>query len=411
MKHGRIFAAIVYYLFTFSIGILLALFLPYLLYYYSESVNYIQDLLEDGSYSEALSIVGGYYDDRYVLEEKFGDGGIVLFPAATLEELTEEDGNVIPDRYLRKSYAGFLYGAGDYSVTKTEDNQTKIIITDLEGVVHVVSVLNTDTDDNDTKDTIATLVQNDFVFLDFTEQEVKSIAKIEIIDCNGNEYKQFEGLSLDFGESFFADVTAFVELYNSEYPEGDDLLEQRSNELVRLDEEFRGIDEHYQKSTDGVIKSNADKKSTIVIVVYFICIYIIGDLLVGGKYIIKFGRFLKYKVFKIKPKQKTPKYNEAFGHDYNCKVTLKADVSEVEDFAGSIQVRYSNETSDATFVLLKEKEYSQTVSVKAGEYVNLWVDLDEKYSTKDLPDTLVADGYQMSITFKIQKREKLKSEE
>lgn len=410
MKKAKIFAAVVYYLFTISIGVLMALFLPYLLYYYSESVNYIQESLESGNYQDAISVVGGYYDDRYVLEEKFEGGGVVLFPAVTLQDGIDKDGNEVTDRYLKTSYAGFLYGAKEYWVTKTYDNLAKVIVTDLKGTTHNVAILNTDTDGNDSKDTVATIAQNNFLFLDFTKDAVCSIAKIEFIDCDGNVYQSFE-TSLNYSESFFADVNEFVEVYNQDYPQDEAEQEAVSKELTRIGNEFQAKSEHYQMSSDGVVKSNADKKSAIIVVVYFVCIYIIGDFLVGGRYILKFLRFLNRKVFKIQIKRKAPKYKEAFGHDYNCKITLQADVSEIENFDTSITVRYSNDNGPIEFVLLKANEYQQSLPVKAGEYVNLWVDIAPEYATKDLPDTLEAEGYQKTIQFKILKREKFKSEE
>lgn len=408
MKKGRIFAAIIYYLCTFSLGILMALFLPYLLYYYNESVNYIQEELESGNYANAFSIVGGYYDDRYVFESKFNKGGIVLFSAITLTDDVDADGNTITDRYVRPAYAGFLYGAGDYSVTKTEDNQTKVIVTDLDGTTHVVEILNAAEDSNNT---IGTLDLNDFVYLDFTQEDVKSIAKLEFIDCDGNVYQQFE-LSLDFSQKFFEDVQPFVEFYNSDYSNYEGGVEAFEQQLGVLGNEFTDKDSHYCMSADGVVQSKADTKAAIIVVVYFVCIYAIGDFLVGPKYILKFFRFLNRKVFKIKPrKQKAPKYNEAFGHDYNCKVTLEANISELEDFSESVQVRYSNETNETVFTLTKANGYKSTISTKAGEYVNLWVDMNAEYATQDLPDTLEAEGYQKTILFKIIKREKFKSEE
>lgn len=408
MNKSRIFAAIIYYLCTFTLGILMALFLPYMLYYYSESVNYIQDELESGNYANAMSIVGGYYDDRYVFDSKFNKGGIVLFSAITLTDGVDADGNTISDRCVRPSYAGFLYGAGDYSVTKSEDNQTKVIVTDLEGNTHTVQILNADEENSNT---IGTLDSNEFVYLDFTREEVGSIAKLEFIDCDGNVYQRFE-LSLKFDEKFFEDVQPFVEFYNSDYTSYEGGVEAFENQLGVLGNEFTAKDTHYCMSTDGVVQSKADTKSAIIVVVYFVSIYIIGDFLVGPRYILKFARFLNRKVFKIKPrKQKAPKYSEAFGHDYNCKVTLEADISELEDFSESVQVRYSNETNEAVFNLMKANGYKSTISTKAGEYVNLWVDMNAEYATQDLPDTLEAEGYQKTILFKIIKREKFKSEE
>ena len=80
MKKGSLFAKIVYYLFTFSLGIMLAIFLPFIYMYDGEALNIIQDALEIENYTQAMSKVGGYYNTETVLNEKFtSGGGIVLF--------------------------------------------------------------------------------------------------------------------------------------------------------------------------------------------------------------------------------------------------------------------------------------------------------------------------------------------
>lgn len=409
MKKGRIFAAVVYYLFMFFIGILMALFLPYFYMYYGESVNYIQQSLEGGQFSDAMSVVGGYYDERYVFQQNFDNGGIVVFPAATLKDGMDSDGNTITDRYLQYSYGVFVYDVDDYNVTKTDDNKTIVIVTDVAGNGKKVDILNTDTDNNGTKDTIATVIQNGFLYVDLVKSEVDSVTKIELIDCDGNVYRSVVLTSaLDFSENFFHDVAEFVDLYNSPYPPTDAEMEKLEDKLYEADAKLRSLDEHYKKSTDGVVKSNADKKSTVAVVIYFVCVYIIGDLLVGKRYTVKFVKFVLVKVFKVKFKPKKPKYEEpAFGSDYNCQVTLQADFTELVDgkFDSGVQIRYTRDGVETAFTLLKDNNYTQTISLKAGCYVNLWVDLDSRYATQNLPDTLIAEGYRKIIKFKILKRE------
>lgn len=409
MKKGRIFAAVVYYLFMFFIGILMALFLPYFYMYYGESVNYIQQSLEGGQFSDAMSVVGGYYDERYVFQQNFDNGGIVVFPAATLKDGMDSDGNTITDRYLQYSYGVFVYNVGDYNVTKTSDNKTKVVVTDVSGENHKVVILNTDTDSNDTKDTIATVIQNGFLYVDLVKDEIGSITKIELFDCDGNVYCSVELTStLNYSEKFFQDVTEFVDLYNSPYPDTDAEMEKHADKLSQADSKLRSLDEHYKKSTDGVVKSNADKKSTVAVIIYFACVYVVGDLLVGKRYIVKFVKFILVKVFKVEFKPKKPKYDEpVFGSDYNCQVTLQADISEFADegLNSSIQIRYTRDGVETAFTLLKDNNYTQTIPLKAGRYVNLWVDLDSRYATQNLPDTLIAEGYRKNIKFKIIKRE------
>ena len=96
MKHGKLFAKIIYYLFTFTMGIMLAVFLPFILMSDGECLNIMEDSLEEGRYSDAMLLVGGYFDKREVFKSEFENGGgIVLFSSATLvyfdDEETEED--------------------------------------------------------------------------------------------------------------------------------------------------------------------------------------------------------------------------------------------------------------------------------------------------------------------------------
>lgn len=279
----------------------------------------------------------------------------------------------------------------------------------MSGENHKVVILNTDTDSNDTKDTIATVIQNGFLYVDLVKDEIGSITKIELFDCDGNIYCSVELTStLNYSEKFFQDVMEFVDLYNSPYPDTDAEMEKHADKLSQADSKLRSLDEHYKKSTDGVVKSNADKKSTVAVIIYFACVYIVGDLLVGKRYIVKFVKFILVKVFKVEFKPKKPKYDEpVFGSDYNCQVTLQADISEFADegFDSSIQIRYTRDGVETAFTLLKDNNYTQTISLKAGRYVNLWVDLDSRYATQNLPDTLIAEGYRKNIKFKIIKRE------
>ena len=82
MKKGSIFAKIIYYLFVFSFGIILAIFLPFIFMYDGEALNTMQDQLDSGNYTEAMGMVGGYYNKNIVLNASFdAGGGIVLFEA------------------------------------------------------------------------------------------------------------------------------------------------------------------------------------------------------------------------------------------------------------------------------------------------------------------------------------------
>jgi len=397
MKKGKLFAKILYFVFTFIIGILLALFLPYIFMYYGESVNVIQDALNEGRYSDAMALVGGYYDSVPVYQADFErGGGIVIFAAASLiPSEQDEEGNVVEDAKLHKAYSGFLYGTKSYYVTEElGENETKLFVTDSEGKEQTVELLDSDLNEDGVKDCVATYSKLNFLYFDFGQETYGGLKKLSFADKNGDVIIEVD-LNLDFGETFFADVSAFVEEYNRDY---------KSEALPALDEEFRGKNENYAISSAGVAKSGADKKAAAIVVAYFVFIYLVYDFILGSHIIIKFFKWLLVKVFKVKFKTKeTPK--EAFGNDYYCKFTLIADVSELEGFDESVQVRYSDEKEDVTFILLKQDNYTATVSVKAGSYGNLWVDMNEKYLTQNLPDILEVEGYHKQLTFKIIKRE------
>ena len=83
---------------------------------------------------------------------------------------------------------------------------------------------------------------------------------------------------------------------------------------------------------------------------------------------------------------------------------MSLDVSEIEDFSESVQVRYTNTDSELTFELLKENNYTAIERVKAGTYVNAWIDLNRDFAPVDMPENLIVEGYKMSVTIKIIKR-------
>lgn len=398
MKHGKLFAKIVYYLFTFTIGILLAVFLPYILMSDGEHLNMMEDSLDKGNYSDAMMSVGGYFDKEPIFSLKFEEGGgIVLFSAATL--VYSEDEETIDESKIHKAYAGFLYGVKDrYSVTAESKNQTKVIVENGAGETHTVTLLDGDLNDDKVCDTVTTYYTNGFLFLDFDEDTHSSLRKLTFIDKDGQTFKEI-ALTLDYQEQFFTDVNDFLEEYNRDF---------KSENLPALDQAFLEKSENYAKSSLSIVRSRADIKAAVVVVVYFVCVYVIADFLLGYHFIIRFFRWFIYKVCKVKPRKgKKINKKEVFGADYFCQVTFEADVSAVEDFSESVQIRYTGEKGEEiSFLLLKQDEYKTIVRIKAGIYVNMWIDLDKtEYVTQDLPETLEVEGYHKTFRIKILKRE------
>lgn len=400
MSKTRLFAKIVYYVFTFAIGILLALFLPYY-FFESGSLDLMRSNLESGNYSDAMLLVGGYFDKRPVLDVKFEDGGgIVLFESVTLvyeDKSTDEDKPAKANK-LHLSYAGFVYGVKDvYPMTSTVNNQTRLMVTSLSDDTHRVEILDHDTNGDKVYDTNATFVQKGLFFLDLDQATFNSLKQLTFFDKDGNVFADIS-INLDFSGRFFVDVKEFVDEYNNDY---------KSDKLESLDKAFRDKDENYLISSFEVARSQGDHKAAIVVVVYFLCVYILADFLLGTHYIIRFFRWLLVKVFKVKFKSKAPKREEVFGHDYFSQVTFVLDISAVEGFSESVQIRYTDKDGEEiSFLLLKEQDYKVTQRVKAGTYVNMWVDIDKNvYVTQNLPETLEVEGFQKALKIKIIKRE------
>lgn len=397
MKHGKLFAKIVYYLFTLTIGVLLALFLPYILMTDGEYLKIMESSLEKGNYSDAMALVGGYFESPQVFKKDFeGGGGIVIFNAVTLVYSDSEDQK--DEAKIHKSYAGFVYNAKGYNVTANADNQTRLEVTDASEEVHAVTLLDGDSDGNGNVDTITTLYTNGFFFFDLGQDEFPSLRKLTFYDKKGNVYQEVE-LELNYDQQFFTDVNDFVEEYNRDF---------KSDRLTELNNEFLAKSDKYKMSSLGVAQSKADTKAAIIVVAYFVTVYVIADFLLGRRFILRFFKWFLFKVCKIKPKQKKPpQRKEVFGNDYFCQVTFELDVSEVENFSESVQIRYTDEKgAEISFILLKQENYQTTQRIKAGTYVNMWIDLNkDKYGTQDLPDALYVEGYRKTFKIKILKRE------
>lgn len=404
----KIFPKIIYYLFTFSIGLILAFTLPMVMAMLEVPKETQRSLLE-GEYYKAMELVGGFFNKEHAFQQDFEEGGgIVLFEAATLVYNTKEEGDKTKDEtQLHKSYAGFVYGIKDtFPANGTGENKTVLTVTDALGETHDIALLDKDSDGDKINDSVGTLAPYGFIYLDLDINSVKSISKLTFKDKNGNVFKNIDvaaelGRTLDYSETFFADVNEFITCYNVAYGKDTAITEDEGKELQRLGSEFKAKSENYLESSAGDTKSIGDKKSVAIIVSYFVFIYIVADFLVGRHYIIRFFKWLIGKIRKNKPVEEK---KEVFGHDYYSQVTVSLDVGDLEDFSESVQVRYSNVDREVTFLLLKDENYTSTQRVKAGTYLNPWIDLNRDYAPVDLPDNLVVEGYRKEVKIKIIKR-------
>lgn len=401
----NIFPKIIYYIFTFALGVLLA----FGLYGYHAVFEVPQKVLADmnqylvdGSYDKAMELVGGYFNREYVFQQSFEDGvGIVLFEAATptndpASVGSSEDDSKPAMTKMHKSYAGFIYGLkGLYDVVGESDNQTRLVVTNLDNVRHVVTLIDTDMDSNDVKDSISTMTSQGLIFLDLDLDTHTTLSKLEFYDAKGNVFRSIE-LNLDYSGVFFTDVNEFYEEYNRDY---------KSEKLIELSQTFLSKNDNYGISIESPRYKETDVKGILIVVAYFVVIYIIADFLVGRRYILKLCRWLHYKTpWGKKAAQKRPVNKEVFGHDYYSQVTMSLDLSELPDFNESVQVRYTNTDVEISFILMKDNGYTVTERIKAGTYVNAWMEINKDYAPVDMPENLIVEGYKMDVKIKILKR-------
>ena len=435
MKRSKTFAKVVYYLFTISLGILMCFFLPYLFMYDGESMNMIEEALEEGRPADSMALVGGYFKSEPIFAQDFpGGGSIVLFESATLYDKKYGEGEDAKTKFrLHKSYAGFVYGVdGIYNTRQEQNNQTILKIVTDSGEVDF-DLLNTDLNNDGTMDAISTLIKNGFFLIDLPEDKlaelsVSSMTALKFIDKDGNVFAEATlpqdnfGAGKLFDTQFFNDVESTIAKYNEiidfEVNNADDAdydakLEAMAKELSTLDAELIG--KGYSKSTTSIARSRADKLATITIVFYFVGILIIGDLLVGGRYTIKAGKWILTKVFKVdfeklaekrKSKKQAAKAEVAdFGNDYFCQVVFELDAESRAGVDDEIKISYASETQNVTFTLNRSNGFVDRQRVQKDVLNLTEVESLNSNNYNEIPDLLIVEGFNKSVIIKTMMQE------
>ena len=395
-KGAKIFINILYYILTFSIGIFIAIMIPAAMIY-TYSMKDIQSALNEKEYDRAMQSLGGYYDKAYNYLSPNGD--LVIFNAVTLIYNSGEEGDTMVDgSKIHKSYCGYYFNVPNTYFTNSEidANQTKLMITDKDGNEVKYNLIDYDYNQDGTVDSISTLVSYQFIFFEIPIEKSASVAKLDFYDKNGAVFYSIEfDQALDFSEEFFSDVDEFVEEYNRDYS---------SAKLLELDEEFLSKNDNYKKSSNGDITKKVNRRVSLYVVLYFLLIYLIGDSLIGGRFVYKGLKCLFSKIFKKNKKEDTKdnKKAEIIGDIYS-NLTIELDVTD--DFNEPVTVTYSNEKEDLEFYLVKEDGYKQTKRVKAGTYVNMKVLVSDEYEVINPEQVLEVKRFNEKTNVKIRRKE------
>lgn len=358
----------------------------------------MNDSLFDGNYSNSMNLIGGYYNSEYVLQCDIQNrAGFVLFEAATLQQTPADDRTDTTPQQMKQVYAGFFYGLKkelyQYELEdKSNENEAAVYVYD--GVEKFkIEILNYDTNSDEKEDSINTLENFDYIYFEIpqTFSETAQITAIELVDAKGESFTKINDLNLNYKTDFFDKVDPFIEKFNNN--NGDSNLNNLELEILK----------DYKKGDFGNAQSKATKRACIVVLVYFICIYLIADFLVGKHYIIKFTMFLIHKIKNRKKKDSEElEHNEVYGTDYFTKLTIKL-VCE-DELVGNFSLHYHNENEEINFLFTKENNYTIIERTHAGEYYNGKLECNG-YQPVDFSETIHVRAFQMNVEIKLKKIE------
>ena len=404
MKKGwKIFLKVIYYFFTFGLGVMIALALPNA---YREIVTYekLDNYVENKNFVKAVDLIGGLYNKNPILELENDDGsGFIIFETNSLGQRIEKNPNdeEITVTSISNSYICYLYSIKREDFNYLDgDNNSKVIINGLEEI----DILQYDSNLDDKNDSVSTLVDSNYICIVLSDLLVNQISSIDIKKYDGSTIYKYENLSLKFDSKYFNDTKVFVDKYN-EFSADGIFTEEENKKLIEIyDNQILTLNENYLKSgtfTNEEIQEEANKRSVRFVLIYFIWVYILGDLLVGKRYIIKFFKFLfekiKDKFFKSTPEP------AAVGRDFYSTVTF--EIEQIDELNRDVIITYKHQsTKDYNFksIINKSNGFKKNERVHAGIY-NLANYECNGYEIINLPEKLEIKGYKTHIKMKVKK--------
>lgn len=394
-KKLKLFIKILYYVLTFGLGIILALILPGSVLYENLAQDMNQNLL-DGEYDKSMCLIGGYYDKEWAYQETFDDeSGVVLFRAMTINQ------DETPYQ-AQLCYAGFLYNVTEdvYKTKKLEyGNKTALYVNKDESSESRVEILNYDSNQDGAYDSVNTMVNYKYLYFEILMGSVEEIKSLSFYDMDGNLFHKADTSSktLDFKDTFFTSLETFKTEFNQD---------NAGSNLQALEDAFLSQNNNYQKGNYGDAYVRANKFSATVVIIYFVCVYLIADFLVGQHFIIRFIIFIVDKIKRKRHPEEAP--NDLYGTDYFTQVTFKLEVDP--SVSSDVLLRFSKEDNNEEVVLLaKKSNYELTKRIHAGKYGNLRFESDELEPT-DLPEVLEIKGFKIEIVIHAQAKNIVETE-
>ena len=407
-KKWRIFFKVLYYFLTFSLGVFIAIVLPNA---NRDAVTYefLDNYIENGEYVKAIDLLGGLYNKNEIIKENLGEnnGELIVFEMnsfleQTIENETNEDvEEKETKRIINASYVCIIRGLERGWFESKDKNESKILINEDKKI----DILQVDLDENGELDSIATLINSNYICFSIDESKFPEGANsIKLIRADGTSHFELKNLKLDFDSDFFKKTQTFIEKYNL-FNEDNKFSKEEDLELESIFNQINKEDANYQKSGTYSLKEINDeavRKSIIFVIIYFVWVYILGDCLVGKRYIFRFFKFLFKKIKnKIKPEEKNEPL--ALGNNFYSSVTF--EITNCEELESDIIVSYEHETNkDYNFkcIITKKDNFKKKERIHGGTYKLVKVEC-KGYEIVDLPEKIEIKGYTMNIKFSIKK--------
>lgn len=397
-KKWKIFFKFLYLFFVLTIGLFLILVYPS-----SKkdelSFVYLNNYIENKEFDKAVDLLSYVYNKNSIQNEKVTDeSGIVIFEGLSLFEQTlENDKKTV---VMNEAYICIIY---DLDKLQFYGNENKTALKVNDGIIEILSH---DRDGDGVVDSVPSLVNSNYITFTIDKCAFDEVETIELVDKDGNIYFKKINMNLNFTSEFFTATKNFIEEYNKAYK--DDKFSEEENTLLyseyekihKANSDYQMID-HY--STSEKVFKDATKETILFMLTYFIWVYILGDCLVGKRYIFSFIKFLFRKIKdKIKTEKEEPEIE--VGNNFYSLVTFEATVCE--GFEKDIIISYESLTdkqNNFKVIINKKDDYLLKQRVRSGKYQLFKVECAD-YEVQELPSEIEIKGYTMLIKFYIQNK-------
>lgn len=391
----KIFFKILYIVITLGVAVFLILVYPNAREDELRFI-YLSDYIENKEFDKAVDMLSYIYNKEEVYNEKVTtNSGLVMYEGISLYEKTNKDETksyIMNEAYICIVYdleKLQFYGNENKTVIKVNNQEIKIVTHDYDG--------------DGTDDSVPSLINNHYICFTIDKNAFEEVSTIELLDKDGLSVFKLENLNYDYDAEFFTAVQTFLSYCNSAY--ADEIFSKEENEqlksegakILELNSNYQIIDTY---GTSHITISNEVTKDSILFVLGFLVwVYILGDCLVGKRYI--FG-FIKRIFFKIKDKVK-PKtaQEEALSANFFSLVTFEADICE--GFDKDVIIAYEcldNKQCNFKVIINRTNDFIVKQRVHGGKYRLSKVECPD-YEVLNLPEEIEVKGYTMLIKFNI----------